>query len=164
MGRTGKVRYSLDTMARRDMWPTPVASNNRKSRKAMTMSQNNGRRSGGGNSSPPGLEQVVELSMGIYPKEMPPPDQVPHATQELIRRMWPTPLARDYKTPGMSKERLATRSPDNLTSAIRMTEGTGALNPTWVEWLMGFPSEWTALDVSEMPLSRRSRKSSGAQS
>jgi hypothetical protein len=25
----------------------------------------------------------------------------------------------------------------------------GALNPTWVEWLMGWPLGWTALDVSE---------------
>jgi hypothetical protein len=22
-------------------------------------------------------------------------------------------------------------------------ENTGPLNPTWVEWLMGFPPEWT---------------------
>jgi hypothetical protein len=38
--------------------------------------------------------------------------------------------------------------------------GSGKLNPTWVEWLMGFPLGWTALDVWEMPSSRRSRKGS----
>ena len=27
----------------------------------------------------------------------------------------------------------------------------GQLNPTWVEWLMGFPIGWTDLSVSEMP-------------
>lgn len=52
------------------LWPTPQASTNRKSRKAMTPSTNNGRRSGSGNSSPPGLEQMVELSLGIMPREM----------------------------------------------------------------------------------------------
>ena len=26
----------------------------------------------------------------------------------------------------------------------------GQLNPTWVEWLMGFPTGWTDLDASEM--------------
>lgn len=41
---------------------------------------------------------------------------------------------------------------------------TGSLNPMWVEWLMGFPLAWTALDVSATPSSRRSRKSSGGQS
>ena len=27
----------------------------------------------------------------------------------------------------------------------------GQLNPTWVEWLMGFPTGWTELNRSEMP-------------
>ncbi len=37
----------------------------------------------------------------------------------------------------------------------------GLLNPAWVEWLMGFLPEWTALLPSETPLSPKSRKSSG---
>ncbi len=28
---------------------------------------------------------------------------------------------------------------------------TGQLNPTWVEWLMGFPAGWTDLEPSETP-------------
>ena len=27
----------------------------------------------------------------------------------------------------------------------------GQLNPTWVEWLMGFPLGWTDLSASETP-------------
>jgi hypothetical protein len=42
--------------------------------------------------------------------------------------------------------------------------GNGGLNPTWVEWLMGFPLEWTVLEPSETPSSRKSRKSSAAPS
>jgi hypothetical protein len=122
MGRRGKIRYSLDSMAKRGMLPTPRCCSG-------------------------------DRSSGMNRTEM-----------YNALKMWPTPLARDYKMPGMSKERLATRGPDNLTSAMRLMEGTGALNPTWVEWLMGFPSEWTALDVSAMPSSRKSRKSSGEQS
>jgi hypothetical protein len=34
----------------------------------------------------------------------------------------------------------------------------GALNPTWVEWLMGFPLGWTDLGPSETRSSRRSSK------
>ena len=31
------------------------------------------------------------------------------------------------------------------------TNKTGQLNPTWVEWLMGFPIGWTDLNASETP-------------
>lgn len=64
------MRRSDYAVPDRPLWPTPVASNNRKSRKAMTASKDNGRRSGAGNSSPPGLEQAVELAMGVMPKEL----------------------------------------------------------------------------------------------
>jgi hypothetical protein len=29
------------------------------------------------------------------------------------------------------------------------TDVAGQLNPTWVEWLMGFPPGWTELNASE---------------
>ena len=82
----------------------------------------------------------------------------------IAARMWPTPVAGDYKGQGMSRARREARPPDNLCSAVLVTNGSGALNPPWVEWLMGFPLGWTALDASETPSSRRSQKSSGAQS
>jgi hypothetical protein len=40
----------------------------------------------------------------------------------------------------------------------------GELNPVWIERLMGFPDNWTVACLSETPLSRKSRKSSGEQS
>ena len=72
------------------------------------------------------------------------------------RGMWPTPVAQDHKGQGMSRERRETREPDNLCSWTGKYEGSGALNPTWVEWLMGFPEGWTDLKPSEMPSSRKS--------
>jgi hypothetical protein len=36
--------------------------------------------------------------------------------------------------------------------------GSGRLNPTWVEWLMGYPTEWTALEDSATLSCRKSRK------
>ena len=46
---------------------------------------------------------------------------------------------------------------NNLSSQVirqeRPISETAALNPDWVEWLMGFPRKWT--DVSSGPLSRR---------
>ena len=49
---------------------------------------------------------------------------------------WPTPKARDHRKPGGAAE-LARHTPD------LPTEIGGALNPTWVEWLMGWPLGWT---------------------
>ena len=58
--------------------------------------------------------------------------------------MWPTPTAADASGgPGTSPKR--TGGPNLRTSV------GGQLNPTWVEWLMGFPSGWTDLEPSEMP-------------
>jgi len=28
---------------------------------------------------------------------------------------------------------------------VKDSEGSGSLNPTFVEWLMGFPKDWTAV-------------------
>ena len=57
---------------------------------------------------------------------------------------WPTPTARDYKT-SMTAAGLArtTRKTPNLND-VAATGGT--LNPAWVEWLMGCPINWTALE------------------
>jgi hypothetical protein len=48
------------------------------------------------------------------------------------KNMWPTPRARDHKGKGF---------PDQLPNAVG-----GQLNPTWVEWLMGFPLGHTDLE------------------
>ena len=37
----------------------------------------------------------------------------------------------------------------------------GTLNPTWCEWLMGFPTEWSALEPLEMPKFRQWLRSHG---
>ena len=142
-GRVGPVRPSLDTMARHGLWPTPDTVN-RKSGRAMMASTNNGRRSGGGQSSPPGLEQAVELSMGVLPRELPSFDALPPRT----RSMWPTPASRDFRHPNATpySERGGGKKGEQLPNAVG-----GALNPTWVEWLMGFPEGWTDLEHSETP-------------
>lgn len=46
-------------------------------------------------------------------------------------------------------------SPENLPEVV-----SGQLNPTWVEWLMGFPLGWTDLSVSGTPSSPRSQSMS----
>jgi hypothetical protein len=59
--------------------------------------------------------------------------------QTMARRgMWPTPTKSDGTGgPGAGKNR---QGGDNLRTRVG-----GQLNPTWVEWLMGWPLEWTGL-------------------
>jgi hypothetical protein len=75
--------------------------------------------------------------------------------EAVSARMWATPTVNgNHNRKGLSKS-----SGDGLA-----TQAGGSLNPTWVEWLMGFPLEWTALKDWGTRSSRKSRKSSAAQS
>ena len=86
-----KVRPSLSTMARKNLWPTPRASDGEK---------------GGPNQR--GSRGDLALPAAVH--------------------RFPSPWARDWKGQGK----------DCLDTAVG-----GQLNPTWVEWLMGFPIGWT---------------------
>jgi hypothetical protein len=75
---------------------------------------------------------------------------------------WPTRATRDWKDSGYEPAAQGRKSPC-LPASVVLSEGlksrgSGTLNPTWVEWLMGFPAGWTDLKPSEMPSSPRSRK------
>jgi hypothetical protein len=63
---------------------------------------------------------------------------------EAMVKMWPTPGgSRPHDT-------------DQISGRLANEIG-GSLNPTWVEWLMGFPEGWTDLGASATPSSRRYR-------
>ena len=91
------------------------------------------------------------------------------------RRLWPTPAARDYKGANSMEHLTKPKMPGNknhtgqLANAVKLfttpcaadsegstggtnhrslrTDVNGQLNPTWVEWLMGFPTGWTDLNA-----------------
>ena len=67
-------------------------------------------------------------------------DKFPNLESVVARSMWPTPTRVCHK--GSHKD----RGKYNLTEHVG-----GSLNPTWVEWLMGYPSGWTDLEDSETP-------------
>ena len=75
--------------------------------------------------------------------------------------LWPTPSAEDHKTDGPKViKRLFTKEMKTCDQRLRNFAGMGGqLNPTWVEWLMGYPFGWTGLNASVMPLSLKSQKS-----
>ena len=60
---------------------------------------------------------------------------------------WPTPVTRDYKDTGTKesmKRALNKRESPGLALLVGAETG-GKLNPTWVEWLMGWTLGWTDL-------------------
>jgi hypothetical protein len=63
-------------------------------------------------------------------------------------QVWPTPTANRW---------------DGLQSH-GVNAISGSLNPTWVEWLMGFPLGWTDLEHSGTPSSPRSQSGSDGES
>lgn len=69
-----------------------------------------------------------------------------HHTHVGACSSWPTPKASDGARGGMDEVKLVRlmdrgRSGRDLNDAIG-----GPANPTWVEWLMGFPQGWTDVE------------------
>ena len=73
-------------------------------------------------------------------------DQVAHSNL-----MWPTPAAHEGRLGYQRRDTGKKGTQKSLTTIVIDTEGgrektTGQLNPTWVEWLMGYPKGWTDLN------------------
>ena len=140
MPRTGEIESSL--------WATPntldgmvAKSQEDLEREATSETERKGR------TSPGNLRDQVAVSEG--------------------QRMWPTPSANEdaagtvngkmqrmlthaAKESVMFLTPKATEPQAGDASLTRQEAGIGGqLNPMWVEWLMGFPLEWTDLDALE---------------
>ena len=75
-----------------------------------------------------------------------------------VVQLWPTPTARLAGQRGAQAKRYSDpRRSNDLDDAVAARGITGQLNPTWVEWLMGFPLGWTDLEDSGTPSSPKSR-------
>jgi hypothetical protein len=72
-------------------------------------------------------------------------------TSEIEYTYWPTPQASD--------ERMCVSSFGSCLRTLRATPELGTesgwLNPTFSEWLMGYPKNWTDLEDSGTPSSRK---------
>jgi hypothetical protein len=76
--------------------------------------------------------------------------------EQEFTKLLPTPVVSDSK--GASTNRFYThthmrRYRHQLSELVELTPygKLGQLNPTWVEWLMGYPIGWTDLNASETP-------------
>jgi hypothetical protein len=83
----------------------------------------------------------------------------PNLETIVARTMWPTLTAHNAKEGGYPAEH--TRNTPTLAA-----KAGGKLNPTWVEWLMGWPIEWSVLKQSgtvKSPSKRRQRSKSSVK-
>ena len=82
--------------------------------------------------------------------------------------MWPTPRANKVipMITDKNREKLANSNKSNLEEEVagHCGQATGSLNPTWVEWLIGYPAGYTDLKDWEILSSRKSPKKSAKQS
>jgi hypothetical protein len=67
------------------------------------------------------------------------------------RKMYPTPAAHEGRLGYQRRDTGKKGTQKSLTTIVIDDEGgrektTGQLNPTWVEWLMGYPKGWTDLN------------------
>jgi hypothetical protein len=79
-------------------------------------------------------------------------------------RLWPTPVTTKLAAGKRSFDEMKKWWQEGYLTEEEfrsMTAGNGGrLNPTWVEWLMGFPTGWTDLEDSETPSSHKSPNTS----
>ena len=120
----GKSKYGMELRDYVTMFPTPMAKE-------------------GPGGQIMKLTDAVQISIGKKPKYYKP--------KEKDKMKYPTPAARDWKDTGdiknwKSLDKYQTSLPKEVA---KESEVTGQLNPTWVEWLMGFPLGWTDLKDSE---------------
>ena len=81
-------------------------------------------------------------------------DQLPNAVAyggTQTPQKWPTPLAMDNKADCPGERR---RDSPHMETEVKVRAGIpvekkAQLNPSWVEWLMGWPIEWTDLKPLE---------------
>ena len=83
--------------------------------------------------------------------------------QPTTPHSWPTPRTRSLCGGSGSAEMIDKLATDGTISSEerKAMRGGGKLNPEWVEWLMGWPIGWTALDSQATAWFRSKPRSPG---
>ena len=125
------------------LWPTPTVCGNYN-------------RKGASPTSGDGLATAVakwptpdaNMGSGGRTSKAPPTGKRANGTKQQITLndavKWATPTARDWKSGK------ASQATHDKNSRPLSEQAGGSLNPTWVEWLMGWPIGWTDLRLSAM--------------
>lgn len=135
------LRPTLGAMARHRLWPTPTASLGAKGGRVTP------RKGMEGGSL---IEAVAARTMWPTPTAQDAEQaggrnciELGHRSPSLsyVAQMFPTPAARDFRHPNSKsfEERGGGSKGEQLPNSVG-----GPLNPQFVEWLMGWPLDWTA--------------------
>jgi hypothetical protein len=157
------VSYQQQTLVRRTsetesgLWRTPQAQEGMrgvyKSKEAMDAHLNQGHQLSLSNQVVhrhlwPTPRSCSAMAATITPESAWAENRFPNLETVVGRRLWPTPQASDNRDRGnMSnpaiQRRVAMGKQIMLSQSV--DPNSGQLNPTWVEWLMGWPLGWTDL-------------------
>jgi hypothetical protein len=145
-GGERKTITSLAVLARNGFqpWPTPTARDYKDTGDLSRVPEN---------SLLPRVVQRLERERWPTPRTSDAKGAGHHGTGGLdlrtaVAEHWPTPQARDGQgrstpMPEVAAQRFA-EGRRNLEDAVSLNGSPGGmLNPSWVEWLMGFPPGWT---------------------
>lgn len=151
---------TLGAMARFDLWPTPTVKGNY-NRKGLSSKSGDGLATAVQKYPTP----TATMHKGWSPNHnrAASNDRLDYVIEREASKKWPTPTARDY-FPAHKPEYIAAKKAQghgmsNLNDAVG-----GRLNPTWVEWLMGWPIGWTALQPLAMDRFREWQQQHGGYS
>ena len=92
----------------------------------------------------PGRKQPNNLRDAVVSQE---------AWAKIQQQRWPTPRAAlaDNRNHTAYLRPIGPQNLENVVASRDPSAIGGKLNPTWVEWLMGFPTGWTDLEDSGTP-------------
>ena len=135
-------RPTLAMMARKDLWPTPIAADGGKHSPAV-------RHKGGNHTLTSAVlfhtPTAMDATRGDYQYDRGDKTKKRPSLRAQARN-FPTPRHRDYKGTAQSHEYKSQEALPNQDRGDGQPIG-GKLNPTWVEWLMDWPIGWTSLEV-----------------
>ncbi len=99
-----------------------------------------------GGSNLPGIKKA--LDQGHLKRSSGHQIQIRLQDQVKEPRLWPTPRAAIGMNMRLTENMAKLRHKKYLETEMAYQEGApgGKLNPTWVEWLMGYPTQWTDLN------------------
>jgi hypothetical protein len=145
---------AMDLQRAVKLWPTPTSGNHHENQSLEEWEASNAklrqRRKDLGN-RPDMSGHGYGLTLGLAAKLWPTPRKEGYDAQgkdhgdlvyEVKNRLWPTPTERDWKSTSHGNQ-------DNARplSEVAGLTGSGSLNPRFVEELMGFPIDHTALKL-----------------
>ena len=150
-GRQGRIKGGASLSVQvRQMWAAPSASLHNMSespesfhtrREKLKQEHKNG--NGAGTPLTVQVRQTWATPHAIY-GDHPGMTDTEHLTEQ-VKSTRPTPAARDWKDTGTSPSEHERNMPGLAACA------GGALNPDWVEQLMGFPHDWTRIPSQRAP-------------